>query len=505
LTARWWSRLTTFLTLAAFSRLIAPTVADPDLWGHIRFGQRTLSLGLEREDPFSYLSAGHAWINHEILSEATFGLLFDTGGATALIILKTCVALLTVVLIYRHLLRRGADAVRASLLLLPAGFLMIPGFATVRPQMFTYLFFALAVLTLHKAETSSEKWLWTLPPLLAVWINFHGGVLAGVGILGVWGIAKVISILANRDQGSIIRRLTVPVAVGVCCGLALLLNPYGARLPIFLLETAAVPRPDIVEWQPLRLLSVPGAIYSAIVAFSIITMARSTEPRNPALAAVFVAVCVLPLTAVRHLQLFGIAVPLLLADDFASVWRRTTEPPQAKPGERALVIAVTGLAGVLLIGTGLRESRCIEIDTGRSIGFPVRAVDWLRASGVRANVATYFDWGEYVLWHLSPNVRISMDGRRETVYPDSIHQEYLRFQSGLAGWRGLLDREQTDLVLFPNWWPAYQLVDLDPGWDRVYDDSLGAVFARAGSRLAERLRATPIPSTPVDGHGQCVP
>ena len=27
-----------------------------------------------------------------------------------------------------------------------------------------------------------------------------------------------------------------------------------------------------------------------------------------------------------------------------------------------------------------------------------------------------FDWGEYVIWHLGPQVRVSVDGRRETVY-----------------------------------------------------------------------------------------
>ena len=33
-------------------------------------------------------------------------------------------------------------------------------------------------------------------------------------------------------------------------------------------------------------------------------------------------------------------------------------------------------------------------------------------------MVTFFDWGEYAIWHLQPRVRVSMDGRRETVYSE---------------------------------------------------------------------------------------
>jgi hypothetical protein len=33
---------------------------------------------------------------------------------------------------------------------------------------------------------------------------------------------------------------------------------------------------------------------------------------------------------------------------------------------------------------------------------------------------TFFDWGEYALWHLGPRLKISMDGRRETIYSDRM-------------------------------------------------------------------------------------
>lgn len=497
--------MTAFLMLAASTRLLAPTVADPDLWGHIRFGQRTLSLGLERVDPFSYLTAGHAWINHEWLSEVVFGFLFDLGGGIALIVLKTVVALATVALVYHHLVRRGSDAVRAGLLVLASLFLLVPGLATVRPQMFTFLFFTLTVLVLYRAETRSDRWLWTLPPILAVWINFHGGVLAGVGVIGIWGVAKAVAAVTRRGAREAWRAMRTPLLVAPACAIALLLNPYGPGLPLFLLRTATVPRPDIMEWQGLDLLSVPGGVYLVLTAFAAVTELRSPGPRRPALLAVLVAVVLLPLTAIRHLQLFAIAVPILIADAFAAVWSRAAVAATPRRRDRLIVTAVTVTASLVLLGSSIPAARCIRIDPERAIPFPVRAVALLQDAGIRGNMVTYFDWGEYALWHLAPAIRVSMDGRRETAYPDSVYREYLRFKYGLEGWRDLLDRDETELVLFSRRWPGYQLAALDPGWESVYEDRLGGVFARAGHPAIATLRATPLRDVPVDGAGQCVP
>ena len=37
--------------------------------------------------------------------------------------------------------------------------------------------------------------------------------------------------------------------------------------------------------------------------------------------------------------------------------------------------------------------------------------------GLSGNLWTSFDWGEYAIWHFGPVLRVSIDGRRETVYP----------------------------------------------------------------------------------------
>jgi len=291
----------------------------------------------------------------------------------------------------------------------------------------------------------------------------------------------------------------------LACLAALFANPYGAQLPEFLLRTATVPRPDIVDWQPLSIGSAPGFVYLGLTGTALWTLIRAPGRVSTPLLAVLVALVVLPLSAVRHLQLFAIGVPIVIADAFAVAWRREASGRDAGLGERVIVIATTILASGLLLGTGIREARCVKIDTHRSIGFPVRAIAWLSDSGVQGNLVTFFDWGQYALWHLAPDIRVSMDGRRETVYSDSIYQEYLRFQNGFGKWRAVLDRKETDMVIFPTGFPGYNLTALDPGWHQVYEDAVAGVFVRAGGHQTTALERTVIRELQADGAGLCVP
>ena len=47
---------------------ISRTWADPDLWGHVKFGGDIATEGLHSNDPYSF-GRVHPWINHEWLAE----------------------------------------------------------------------------------------------------------------------------------------------------------------------------------------------------------------------------------------------------------------------------------------------------------------------------------------------------------------------------------------------------------------------------------------------------
>jgi hypothetical protein len=155
---------------------------------------------------------------------------------------------------------------------------------------------------------------------------------------------------------------------------------------------------------------------------------------------------------------------------------------------------------VALVGTSLPNFQCIRIER-----VPVRAVALLKQSNAAGNMAVHFDWGEYVLWHLSPQIKVSIDGRRETVYSDPIYAENLRFTSGLGDWDAILKRHPTDLALLSKTYPIFNLMKLTPGWTLAYEDPMSGLFVRHGSPSEEKLRVTKKPDASDDAARFCFP
>ena len=503
--SRWFETSVICLVMGALFYGLSQTVADPDLWGHIKFGQDLWQTGaLVRNDTYSYLTADQLWLNHEWLSEAIFYLVFARTGSRGLILLKLAVSLLIAALLYRCLRRQGLNPLRAGIVLLALSPLMSPWLSSVRPQMFTFLLFLLVLLAIRNAEEGRLWGLWALAPLFALWANLHGGFLAGLGILLLWAFVHLVTVLSRSGSSlSFASGVFIPLAV-VASLAATLLNPYGVELWTFLLRTATAPRPTITEWRPLVVMSRGGAIYLTILGFAAAALWHSRRDRSPALLVLFVCASLLPLTAVRHAPLFALAVAVLTGEHLSDVWNRltsersTVEPP-------AWLTGLSFVFAMVLVGLSLPHFRCVSFDAPSGFRYPVAAVTLLERSGVSGNLAISFSWGEYALWHLSPRIKVSMDGRRETVYSDEIYRMYFDFSRGRGNWDALLREHGTELALVSKEFPVMNLLRSNPDWISVYEDSVSGLFVQRGSPLVDALRgAGPLPPAE-DSEGRCFP
>jgi len=495
------------LVMSTVFNILSRTVADSDLWGHIKFGQDLWQTGqIIRSDPYSYLTGDRLWINHEWLTEAIFYAIFALAGPAGLIVLKIAVGLLITGLVYRHLCRQGLTPLRAGIVLLPVTPLLVPGLVTVRPQMFTYLFFLVILLLIDQAERGRPQYLWVAPPLFALWANLHGGFLAGLGIFLLWAFAHFafVRLRARRPGALSLSQVAMPLAVS---GLATLLNPYGVELLGFLLRTATVARRDISEWRPIDIMTPLGAIYIVILGVAVAGLIYSRRERSPALITLFVCASLLPLMAIRHTQLFALAVAVLAGEHIGDAWDRVLSGGQSNRSATGATWPRPWLAGlslvgaVVLVGLALPNFSCIRPYPV----YPYRAVALLKQSGVSGNLAVHFTWGEYAIWHLSPRIKVSVDGRRETVYSDEIRRENLNFRLGKGDWDALLRKHETHLALVRKKFPVFNLMQLHPDWLLVYDDPVSALFVPRDSPLIRQIKATEPPALPYDGVGLCFP
>jgi hypothetical protein len=492
---------------------VADTVADPDLWGHVRFGQDILESGrIIQVDPYSYVTSGQPWINHEWLAEVFFAKFWQLGRSTGLILLKAGISLIILGFMYRFLYLHGLDVVRAGLLVLFVAFMLLPSHYPVRPQLFTSLFFLIILLLIEAAEAGHEKWLLAAPAVFALWTNCHGGFLAGLAVFLVWCSVRLVVRSWHAWRGGAPREGPGPLLLILTSALSILatlVNPYGLGLITFLLQTATVPRPEISEWQPLLLRSQLGLAYLVSLGLAIVGLVFSRRRRSLALVTVFACVAIQPLLALRHTSLFAIAAIVLAGPDWGDVWNRWF--PHSDPllegrfSRGAWVTGIVLLGAVAFVALGARRLSCIRIHPLLSKACPSRAVARLKASGVSGNMAIYFDWGEYAIWHLGPRIRVSMDGRRETVYSPETYARYIAFLNGADDWEAFLEDTRTDMILIPNGSAIFNLLNMHPSWILCDQDDLCGLFARRGSPLIEAIKAAPQSGLPADGFNLCFP
>jgi hypothetical protein len=503
-----------FLALVVSLYISSHTVADPDLWGHVRFGQDILAHGsVARIDPYSYLSAGQEWVNHEWLSEVAFAAVFNGFGPQGLLALKILLLLGTLGLVYRHLRAEDAGAVATAAVILLIAMLMEVGSRTVRPQLFTYFFFVLVLLVMHRADRGRMRSLWLLPPIFAAWANFHGGFLAGLGLLAVWSSVSIAGLCygAIRERRPLLKpcgRIVLPAIASV---LAIALNPFGLRVLVFLRESMMMPRPNIMEWAPIHLGHSEGIVYLAMVGLSIAAIVTTPQRRSPALMAALACTAVLPLMALRHLPLFALAAGVLAGEHIGAAWKQWLPPGEehgSQPGPSPLRWAMSLLpltTALLFCGATWHGSTRFWIDPQHGT-YPVRAVQVLKASGAHGNMAVHFNWGQYAIWHLGPAIKVSYDGRFESVYNAAMRSLNADWVSGQGHWDALLDRYPTTLALLDKGLPAYDLMRRKAGWKLVYEDPLAALFVRSDqTALVRAIQSGPIPDVAADGAGMSFP
>ena len=476
--------------------------ADPDLWGHVRFGQAVLSAGhLITADPYSYSAPGHLWLNHEWLSEVLMGWLYNAFGILGLKAMKFACSTVMVIGLTMALSETDAD-IMVQLALLLASCVAIAPQMEFRPQAFTFALLAILMAVLARLTFRGRAPIWIAIPLLALWANLHGAFIMGLATLGIYSAATgAIDIAAGRGIGRALRLF----AITALATLVTLATPYGIGTWQAVLHALHNPHTRVVvnDWQPIsrairvQLTTGPFAayfIYLAIVIYlaTATFFALTPETIDAPLVAVAAVMVVSAIIAIRNLPIAVITsvIPLVYhADQWLKRRRSATglseaQPLRASPTNQAIVLTV---ALALAIQTGLFSPRMAAGDP-----YPVGAVQFMKEHGITGNMLLgTFGWGEYLIWHMSPQTRVFIDGRYDTVFPSEVIDDYFAFHFAQPGAARTLAKYPHDLILVSKDMPAYKMISDNPDWKLIYSDNESALFARASSPAAH------LPGVPV--------
>lgn len=447
--------------------------ADPDLWGHIIFGQGIWEQGwVHATDPYSYTAQGLTWINHEWLMEITFYGVFHLFGSTGLLVLKAILGIFIVHLLSSLYFSRTNNVIVYLILFALILPIMAPGMM-VRPHLATFLGLTILVTLLQKFFDGNHRIIRWVPLLMLVWVNSHGGVVAGLGIFGMITALEFLRCLKTKErQGGLLLKFFLLSCVAV------LINPYGYKLWLFFVHSLGKPR-SISEWGPVTLTDLSHWQYKLMTLLFLATFFLPTKKRAWEIIVIVLAL-VYGYRHQRHTVLTVILMVPYLSLQYARGLNWDVKPYYDKWSRHFHwgVHASLGLFIALLIGLqwDKHAKHFYKISVDPAI-YPTYAAQFMLANNLEGNLVVPFNWGEYMIWKL-PNSRVSIDGRFRTVYPEEVITLNQAFALGQPEGMALLTDPRAQLVLTKKYEAPHTIMENHPGWQKIYQDPTAKLFIR---------------------------
>lgn len=478
--------------------------SDPDLWGHLRFGQAILASGhFPATDIYSYTAAGARWTDHEWLCEVIMAFVYNHLGIIGLKLWKLLCVGATIAFMAAGMAETGASPSAQFNIMTIAAVALMPQMQ-FRPQIFTFALFAALLALLARDLYRGRAPLWLVIPMIALWANLHGGFIIGAATLAAYAGMTVISdprgIAAGLARGLRLGGLTLAALA------ATLVNPYGVGMWRAVINALRNPmtRVAVNDWRPLGYVVMrqwrenhASAVFFlcgiGLIAATVIVVALTPRAGDLPLAAIAAIMCVAAIVAVRNLPLAIIACAAPLARHAAALGGKRHVAAPSRSEVNPWIIGAVALLSVLF--TGIMSDR-IQAD----MAYPAGAVRFMRQNSLRGNILNDFGWGEYLIWHLAPGSKVFIDGRYDTVYPYSLIDEYIALSSNRAGAQKVIGGWPHDFVLIqPTAFP-YPLMMKNSGWKLIYRDGGSALFARAGGPAARVKPQIDAAAKPVIGY-----
>lgn len=469
---------------------VARTWADPDLWGHVKFGGDILTAGFDAADPYSF-GSDRPWINHEWLAEIVMFLAWEAGGGAGLVAVKTLIVLAVLALVLSAIRRVPMSPTLQVLLLFTAVAGMWARTYVFRPQIFSLVLFASMLWLLLAVERGRRRVLWWLPALFALWVNLHGGWIVGLGALGLWGVLNLTTF-----RSAVVPPAQVAAVLAASIA-ATLLNPYGAGMWEFIAGTVRLERTMIADWQPL-FGTGPGKVVAwgtaAVLAGTAFAGRQPPIPLAHAMLVVGLGAAALKVS--RLDAFFSIAVVMLLAPQVAGFAEGRTRAATPAPGAgRGALLRIAPMVAGTLVAVALFRPQftCVRLD---GPWMPEReAAVFIIDNGLRGRLLTWFDWGQYAIWHFAPGLEVSLDGRRETVYSDEYLARHTELYFEPDSQREFLHGLNADHAWLSKDLPLAAFLE-HRGWTRLYTGPESVVLSRRVSGFD--------PPAPQEGRG-CFP
>ncbi len=472
---------------------------DADTGWHIGIGRYILETGaIPGKGIYSYTAADMPWMAHEWLTELIFAVIHKIRGFNGIVLFAALFIAVTHSLFYKFLLYRGVNTALA--LVLTIFVITVTSIHWLaRPHILSMLITLVWYMALEAYRVEGKRYLYLLPLIMVIWVNLHGGFMAGLLLIAVYWLGRLLDFLLSMDSSIREKYKSDLLAYGKVGFLAIcasLLNPHGYKTLLFPFQIMGqelnVGR--ISEWASPNFHGFLP--YEYMLLALIVILGFSKFKLSFIEAGLVILWTHLSLHSVRYGPLFAIIVTPILAvrleglmkdgreagnrllsriHDFSEGIRKTSESVK---GHTMPIIAVILVAAVTVnsgrvFGMPLFDYR---FDKKR---FPVEAVEFAERNGIKGKIFNTYHFGGYLIYKGFPKEGVFIDGRAD------MYNEFLKNYYDVLDikpeWKDVLKRFNIDWVLITASSPVSVILLEAEEWRLIYADKVANIFVRKGS------------------------
>ena len=458
------------------------TVGDFDTGWHLATGRYLLQhRAVPSTDVLSYTSPGAPW-HYPPFGGALLYSIFHWFGYAGL----SWFSALAAALLAAYLVWRATPGAR-----LAAGVLLtlaVPSLAyrlTPRADLFTTLFFALFLAELWRFHRGERARLWLLPATMLLWVNFHPGFVAGLGLVLAYLVSEMLMLPFRDLREGARRRLASSWPWLASTAAAVLVNPWGvgalrqARQLAGLgggVPQTAPKSPRLIgeltgqpfSWHHLGLalhLRDPDSAFYWLLLVAGAALLWAIWRRELGAALMLAASMAAAFERLRFQGLFSLVVIVvggtLLAELFATLaagataaWATPAKPSSAlRWAGAALIVAVCAMTALRIADLVSNRQYVVSASTssfgpGESWWFPERAAAFMEREKLPGNIFQPYNLGGFTALRLGPQYPDYIDGRGVSGEVSAEEQALLAQSPDSALWEQVAERRNINVVLF---------------------------------------------------------
>ena len=456
---------------------------DGDTGYHIRAGEYILkTLSIPRQDIFSFHTPTLSWTAHEWLSEVIMAIVHRSFGLTGIVIFFSLIISLVYSLFFKIL--KANDDIVLSIFFALLVLLSSQIHWLARPHIFSLILMIIWYYLLDEYQYKTKNYLYVLPPIMLLWVNLHGGFLAGFILIGIYLFGNIVKFITSRDleKGIYRRKAKLLGLTTIVCLLVCLINPIGYQILLFPFKLVSNKfiMDHVDEFLSPNFHDILFFKYFLLLMFVI--FAISAVKTNLIELLLILTFTNMSLYSGRYIPLFSIIAAPILLRQLKTILSRSdgrlakflnkrseniSEIDRSAKGYLWPVVALILVA--FLVKSGKIDFKFNEKTK------PVAAVEFLKKEKITGNMFDNDEFGDYIIYAAWPEYRVFFDGRSD-MYGVDILKEYYKVTNIKPGWNEVLKKYDISWIIFnANSSLSLFLMQRDD-WKLIYADEVANIF-----------------------------